>query len=200
MISIFRFLWNLHSVFQVNMPTYKGYNSELLPNNSVGWFPFFFLQPLQHLLFVDFNNGHSDQYAMYLIIVFTCISIIISNVEHLFTCLLLTCISSLEKCLFKFSAHFSTGFLFSWLLSSMLLLSCSGVSNYLWPCGWQHTWLPCPSPSPRAFSNSCPLSRWCQPTISTSITPFSSSLQSFPATGSFLMSQLFPSGGQNVEL
>ena len=129
----------------------------------------FSLQPLQHLLFLDFNNGPSDQYAMYLIIVFTCISIIIINVEHLFMFLLLTCISSLEKCLFKFSAHFSTGFLFSWLLSSMLLLSCSGMFNYLWPYGRQHTWLPCPSPSPRACSNSCPLSRWCQPKISTSI-------------------------------
>ena len=152
------------------------------------------------MLFVDFNNGHSDQCAMYLIIVFTCISIIISSVEHLFMCLLVTFISSLKKWLFKFSAHFSTGFLFSWLLSSVLLLSCSGASNSLGPCGRQHTRLPCASPSPRACSDSCPLSWWCQPTISTSITPFSSSLQSFPASGSFLMSQLFPSGGQSVEI
>ena len=58
--------------------------------------------------------------------------------------------------------------------------------------------LPCPSPSPGACSNSCPLNQWCHPTISSSVTPFSSYLQSFPASGSFLMSQLFASGGQSI--
>ena len=58
--------------------------------------------------------------------------------------------------------------------------------------------LPCPSPSPRACSNSCPLSQWCNPTISSSVVPFSSCLQSFPASGSFLMNQVFASGGQNI--
>ena len=57
--------------------------------------------------------------------------------------------------------------------------------------------LPCPTPTPRACSNSCPLS-WCHPTISSSVIPFSSSLQSFPAWGSFPMSQFFPSGGQSI--
>ena len=61
----------------------------------------------------------------------------------------------------------------------------------------QHARLPCPPPTPGAFSNSCPLSRWCHPTISYSVIPFSSRLQSFPVSGSFLMSQLFASGGQN---
>ena len=56
----------------------------------------------------------------------------------------------------------------------------------------------CPSPTPRDCSNSCPLSRWCHPTISSSVIPFSSCLQSFQASGSFLMSQFFTSGGQNV--
>ena len=64
--------------------------------------------------------------------------------------------------------------------------------------GLQHAGLPCPSPSPGACSDSCPLSRWWHPTISSSVTPFPC-LQSFPASGSFLMSQLFPSGGQSTE-
>ena len=67
----------------------------------------------------------------------------------------------------------------------------SVVSVFLWPHELQHTRLPCPSPTSGACSNSCPLSRWCLPTISTSVVPFSSHLQSFPASGSFPMSQLF---------
>ena len=74
----------------------------------------------------------------------------------------------------------------------------SVVSNSLWPHGLQHARLPCPSPIPRAYSNSCPSSRWCHPTISSSVIPFSSHLQSFPASGSFLISHLFKSGGQSV--
>ena len=72
------------------------------------------------------------------------------------------------------------------------------VPDSLWPHGLQYARLPCPSPSPRACSNSCPLSWWCHPTVSSSIIPFSSCLQSFPASGSFLMSQLFASGGQSI--
>ena len=62
----------------------------------------------------------------------------------------------------------------------------------------QHTRLPCPSPTPAAYSNSCPLSWWCHPTISSSAVLFSSRLQSFPASGSFQMSQLFTSGSQSI--
>ena len=80
----------------------------------------------------------------------------------------------------------------------LMLFSCSVMSNSLQPHGLQHTRLPCPSPSPRACSNLGPLSQWCHPTISSSITPFSSCLQSFPASGSFPMSQLFVSGGQSI--
>ena len=76
--------------------------------------------------------------------------------------------------------------------------SCSVLSNSLRPYGLQHTWLPCPSPIPRAFSNSCASSRWCHATISSSVVPFSSCLQSFPASGSFPMSQFFSSGGQSI--
>ena len=68
----------------------------------------------------------------------------------------------------------------------------------LQPHGLQHTRLPCPSPTPRTYSNSCPLSQWCHPTISFSVIPFSSSLQSFLASGSFPMSQFFASGGQSI--
>ena len=62
----------------------------------------------------------------------------------------------------------------------------------------QHVRLPCPSPTPRACSNSCPSSQWCHPTISSSVIPFSYCLQSFPASGSFLRSQFFLSGGQSI--
>ena len=67
----------------------------------------------------------------------------------------------------------------------------------LWPHGLQHVRLPCPSPTPGACSNSYPSSRWCHPTISSSV-PFSSCLQSFPAAGSFLRSQFFASGGPSI--
>ena len=72
------------------------------------------------------------------------------------------------------------------------------MSNSLWPHGLQHARLPCPSPSPGACSNSFPLSRWCHPTISSSVFPFSSCLQSFQASGSFPMRWLFTSGGQTI--
>ena len=68
----------------------------------------------------------------------------------------------------------------------------------LWPHGLQHARPPRPSPTPRAYSNSCPSCRWCHPTISSSVIPFSSCLQSFPASGSLPMSQFFVSGGQNI--
>ena len=66
------------------------------------------------------------------------------------------------------------------------------------PHGLQHARPPCPSPTPGVYSNSCPLSWWCHPTISSSVVPFSSCLQSFPASGSFLMSWFFTSGGQSI--
>ena len=73
----------------------------------------------------------------------------------------------------------------------------SVLSNSLWPHGLQHARLPHPSSVPRACSNSCPSSRWCHSTISSSLVPFSH-LQSFPASGSFQMSQFFASGGQSI--
>ena len=74
----------------------------------------------------------------------------------------------------------------------------SAVSNSLWLHGLQNARLPCPSPIPRACSNPHPLSQWCHPTISSSLVPFSSCLQSFPASGSFPMSGLFTSGSQSI--
>ena len=76
--------------------------------------------------------------------------------------------------------------------------SFSVVSDSLQPHGLQHTRPPCPSPTPGACLNSCPSSRWCHPTISSSVIPFSSSLQSFPESGSFQISQSFTSGGQSI--
>ena len=72
------------------------------------------------------------------------------------------------------------------------------MSDSLQPHGPQHARPPCPSPTPRVYPNSCPLSWWCHPTISPSVVPFSSCLQSFPASVSFQMSQLFASGGQSI--
>ena len=74
----------------------------------------------------------------------------------------------------------------------------SVMSDPLWPHELQHTRPPCPSPSPGVHSNSCPLCRWCHPAISFSVFPFSSCLQSFPASGYFPMSQLFTLGDQSI--
>ena len=76
--------------------------------------------------------------------------------------------------------------------------SCSVGSNSLWPHELQHARLSCPSPTPGACSNSCPLNWWCHPTISSSVVPFSFCLQSFPPSRSFLTSQFFALGGQSI--
>ena len=81
---------------------------------------------------------------------------------------------------------------------SCIQFSRSVVSDSLRPHGLQHSRPPCPSPTPGVYSNLCPLSWWCHPTIPSSVIPFSSHLQSFPATGSFQTSQLFVLGGQSI--
>ena len=93
-----------------------------------------------------------------------------------------------------FLAYLSFKLYFVWISSVQLLV----VSDSLWPCGLQHTRPPCLSPTPRACSNSCSLSQWCHPTISSSVIPFSSCLQFFSASGSFPMNQFFASGGQST--
>ena len=85
-------------------------------------------------------------------------------------------------------------------LRKFLQFSYSVMSDSLWPHELQHARPPCPSPTPRVYPNSYPLSRWCHPTISSSVVPFSSCPQSFPALGSFPMSQLFAPGGQSIEV
>ena len=89
------------------------------------------------------------------------------------------------------SPELTGGFLTTSAIFSSVHFSCSVMSDSLWPHGLQHARLPCPSPAPKAYSNSCPLSWWNHPTISSSVIPFSSCLQSFPASGSFQMSQFF---------
>ena len=96
-----------------------------------------------------------------------------------------------EKCIFK-----RKGEIYKYII--LLLFSLSVTSGSLQPHGLQHSRLPCPLLSPGVFSNSCPLSWWCYITISSPAVPFSFCLQSFPASGSFLMSWLFPSGGQSI--
>ena len=83
--------------------------------------------------------------------------------------------------------------------SNLLLLSHSFMSDSLQPHELQHVRLPCPSLSPGVCTNSCPLNRWCDPTISSSVFPFSSCRQSFPASGSFPKSQFFASDGKSIE-
>ena len=83
-------------------------------------------------------------------------------------------------------------------LISSVQFSCSVVSDSLRPHALRHVRLPCPSPTPGAYSNSCPLSQWCHPTVSSSVVPFSSCLQSFPASGSFPMSRFFTLGSQSI--
>ena len=102
-------------------------------------------------------------------------------------------------CGYKFSTALGN-FQGAWLLDNMLLSLCnhSILSNWLRPYGLQCARLPCPSLSPGVCSNSCSSSWWCHPTISSSVIPFSSCLQSFPASGSFPVSQFFTSGGQSI--
>ena len=133
-----------------------------------------------------------------------------ASVDIWFIIFWLTCSSSLyfSSCLalpLGIMAIFSgmLRFLYQFCICYKFLLcsvqfSCSVVSNSLRPHGLQHLRLPWPSPIPGAFSNSCPLSRWCNPTISSSVVPFSSCLQSFPASGSFTVNQYFISGGQSI--
>ena len=84
--------------------------------------------------------------------------------------------------------------------SLLLFSSVAQLCPTLWPHGLQHARLPCPAPTPGAYSNSCPFSLWCHPTVSSSFVPFSSRLQSVPASGSFPMSQFFDQVAKVLEL
>ena len=84
-----------------------------------------------------------------------------------------------------------------WTLLSSVQFSHLVMSDSLQPHGLKHSRVPCPSPTPRVYSNSCPLTQWCHPTITSSVVPFCY-LQSFPASGSFTRSQFFATGGQSI--
>ena len=101
------------------------------------------------------------------------------------------------SCLFK---NFPPFVVFHTKTFSSVQFSCSVESYLLLPHGLRHTSSPCPSSAPGACSNSCPLSWWCHPTISSSVVPFSFCLQSFLVSGSFPMSHFFASGGQSIEV
>ena len=83
-------------------------------------------------------------------------------------------------------------------IRTLFQFSCSVVSDSLWPHELQHARPPCPSPTPRVYPNSCSSSQWCHPVISSSVIPFYSCPQSFPASGSLPMSQFVASGGQSI--
>ena len=98
----------------------------------------------------------------------------------------------------EINTHMCVGICERIYVLSLSLPICYYCSVTLWPHWMQHTRPPCPSQSPGACSNSCPSSRWCHPAISSSVIPFSFCLQSCPASGSFLVSQFFASGGQSI--
>ena len=104
----------------------------------------------------------------------------------------------LKNTLVILNQQFTWGVFFGVLEESVSQFTCSVMSNSLRPQGLQHARPPCPSPTPRAYSKSCPLSQWCHPTISSSVVPFSSRLQSFPASKSFPMSKFIASGDQSI--
>jgi len=111
-------------------------------------------------------------------------------------------VNYISRSLGKLSSCTNVSFLiFMAVRDSLRLLLCSRyvMSDSLWPHGLQHIRLPCPSLSPGVCSNSCPLSWWCHPTISSSVSPLSSCPQTFPASGFFPMNHLFTSGGQSTE-
>ena len=120
------------------------------------------------------------------------ISVIIACLSFFF--FQVKCIS----CTLKWSCSVPNKSVWCYHLDSSVQFSRSVTSNSLRPHEPQHARPPCPSPTPGVHPNPCPLSRWCQRTISSSVVPFSSCPQSFPGSGSFQMSQLFASGGQSI--
>ena len=104
----------------------------------------------------------------------------------------------LERRVRELSMVMEIFYILLWIIASSVQFSHSAVSDCSWPHESQHTRPPCPSPAPGIHPNSCPSNQWCHPAISSSAVPFSSCFQSFPASESFQMSQLFASRGQSV--
>ena len=188
-----------HTIFTVAASVY-------IPTNSVQGLPF--LHILTNSLLTGFLiTAILTDVRCYLTVVFIGISLMISEVEHLY--MLAICISSLEK-------NVCSALSFSLILKIFLSLknlnwriivleccvsfccsvqfSCSAVSDSLKP----HARPPCPSPSPGDYSNSCPSSWWCHPTISSSVVPFSSHLLPFSVSESLPMNQFIISSGQSI--
>ena len=118
------------------------------------------------------------------------------RIKNIFT---LAVITSHSEIFSSFMSYCSISEFFPYIsLFSCIQFSCSVVSDSLGPHGLHYTRPPCPSPTPRVYPNSCPLSRWCHPTSSSSVVPFSTCPQSFPASGPLQMSQLFATGGQSI--
>ena len=122
-------------------------------------------------------------------------SLCLNAINHTFRTFYLNCKDWLFYLLFV-----PGGNVIKWTVTliSSVQFSHSVVSNSLWPHGLQHARVPCPSLTPGAYTNWHPSSQWCHPTISSSVIPFSSRLQSFPASRSFPVSQFFASGGQSI--
>ena len=112
-------------------------------------------------------------------------------------CFIENSVYKLQEYTYSVALIFQRLWLFHFVMFILVQFSCSLLSDSLQPHGLQHARLPCPSPIPKACSNSCPLSGWCHQIILSSFVPFSC-FQSFPASGSFQMSQFFTLGGQSI--
>ena len=145
---------------------------------------------------------HADSYTVWILIlnrIRDFADILSHSMCCLFTVLILSFNAQVFLILVKFSLFFHSlpvllVCALSLFLSSVQSFSCVRLFATLWTAAYQA----CPSPTPRVYSNSCPLNHWCHPTISSSVVPFSSHLQSFPAPGSFQMSQFFTSDSQSI--
>ena len=188
----------------------------------INWSNVWFVDILYHsvgclftLLILSFAVQKSFSLMKYHLCTFVaCIFRAISPQKHLLDQCLITFPLSFPNTLmvsgltFKSSTHFELIFIdgvnqgpvsFCWWKPVVTVqFSHSVVSDSLWSHGLQHARLPCPSPTPGPYSDSCPLSQWCHPTILPSVIPFSSCLQSFPVSGCFPMSWFFASGGQRI--
>ena len=153
---------------------FPGYQYLHLLEYHLQFLKFFSAIPLLILLRKCFSFSHTSQGILYVLLSFLSFSLSLSSIWSSY----------------RYQEDIC--------LRLSLLFSHSVVSSSLWPHGLVHTRLPCPSLSPRACSNSHPLSRWCHPTLSFSVTLFSSCPQSFPASGSFPLSLHFISGGQII--
>ena len=159
--------------------------------------PFFYT--LSRIFYLQtFHDGHSDWCEVIPQCSSDLHSLTISDVEHLFMCLLAICIHLWRNVYLGLLSTFKNLLSFNQHQISLVQFSCSVMSYSLWPHESQHARPPCPSPAPGVHSNSRPSSQWFHPAMSSSVVPFSSCPQYLPASESFPMSQLFTWGGQST--